>query len=72
MAEDVGCWIVTAEARVQYEARPCGTCGTKVTFEHFFSTVRLLRFSLVSIQHAPYSLICHRRYTTLATDSVFK
>ena len=36
MAQDVGCWTVTEEARVQYEARPCGTCGTKVTFEHFF------------------------------------
>ena len=46
MAQDVGRWTVTAEARVQYEVRPCGTCGTKVTFEHFFQQYGYFGFPL--------------------------
>lgn len=71
--ENVNGRLSTAGATVPSQANSCEDFGGQIgTGAVFLRVFRFYPFSINPPMHGTYSLIYYRRYTIIATDSVFK
>jgi hypothetical protein len=73
MTQAIGCGTLTMEARVQFQASTCGTCGGQsgTGTDLSLSTLISLVIIMQPMLHT-HSLILHRHHTILAVSGTLK